>query len=169
MPPILVPTHQLNVNQTLVGRVHTSDNTLFIATTFPIPDDNTKPTWAEGFGYTQLDTIITPTSPNNNLRIEVHIQISQNLSSARMTFSLFRDPSGVDEAISAKQWSLTSHWSHNETMVFEVTAGSVSPTTFKLRLGTVSGETITVNGKPSNIPTLNGLLSSSMTVSEYTP
>ncbi len=122
----------------------TTTATTFTTVNSDIPFDDTIPQNTEG---TEVMTrSITPTNTNSRLRITVVAQGSCLSSAQVMTVALFQDSTA--NAL-ATQWSLyAANGGDVITFVHEMTAGTTSSTTFKVRMGgnTASSFNITFNG-----------------------
>ena len=136
-----------------------------------IPEDDTAPTWAEGYALANLDTTITPTSATNELFITITLQWSCNSSADDdVVLALFQDPSGTDACISTQTAMIvTTNKMHQMTLDYYMTAGTTSATTFKLRFGNSVPDQFTINGIENNVSKYNSTLTSSMTIMEIEP
>jgi hypothetical protein len=129
-----------------------------------IPPDDTIPQITEGNEY--MTQTITPKNANNKLKITIvaHFACSAAIQCA---IALFQDSTA--NALAA--------WEHTEftagapvtfTGTFEVTAGTTSATTFRVRIGPTSSGTITFNGV-AGARRFGGVSMSSIEVEEYEP
>jgi hypothetical protein len=132
--------------------------------TTTIPLDDSIPQSSEGDQY--MSVSITPTSATNRLLIQVVTNSSAD-SIKTNTAALFVDSTA--NALAAVSNTTRSSGdllivSFNHNMV----AGSTSAMTFKVRMGTDSGGTLTFNGSLGN-RRYGGVIASSITITEYTP
>lgn len=134
-------TKPSSISFTSIRSVHTQTGELATGTT-TIPSDDTLPQNTEGDQYLSLS--ITPTNAANKLLIEACLFLSSS-AVGRMTISLFQDSTanslavqsaGIDAANSTVSISLT----------YEMTAGTTSATTFKIRAGNYAAGTTSFNG-----------------------
>lgn len=107
----------------------------YTSTTTVFPDDDTIPQNTEG---AELFTVaITPASTSNVLRITVLV-INANSSAGRNGIGLFQDTTA--SALAATSQGHSSGGVEQSTMlIHEMTAGTTSSTTFKVRAGPGSG------------------------------
>jgi len=147
----------------LVQRLRTNFTGVATGTTI-IPPDDTIPQITEGNEY--MTQTITPKNANNKLKITIvaHFACSAAIQCA---IALFQDSTA--NALAA--------WEHTEftagapvtfTGTFEVTAGTTSATTFRVRIGPTSSGTITFNGV-AGARRFGGVSMSSIEVEEYEP
>jgi hypothetical protein len=174
------PTHSLTFNSatgqigrsalagsgssTWLQRVKTASGTN-VQVSASIPLDATVPQNTEGTELTAINTTITPQSTSSKLRVTIEIPYVQSTTDL-VTVALFRD-SGASAV--AAGWSDVGNAVGMVRFSFEVTSGSLSATTFKVRAG-VSGATAV------NIPVsltagvgteyLGGIIKYSMTIDE---
>lgn len=144
----------------IVQVVNTQTGAVATGTT-QIPFDDTIPQNTEGDQYMTL--AITPTSATNKLKIDVVASASSS-AGATVTAALFQDSTAnAVAAISMYQDTAAGagllHFSHY------MAAGTVSATTFKLRIGTNGANTVTFNGT-SSARNLGGVMASSITITE---
>jgi hypothetical protein len=146
-----------------VQQVNTQTGAVATGTTI-IPQDDTIPQNTEGDEYMTLS--ITPKNASNILFIQVDVLLSNSASNA-LSACLFQDStanalaSTIDFQTTATGVSLLSF---NYTM----TAGTTSATTFKVRAGGSGAGTTTFNGS-GGARLHGGVLTSSITITEYTP
>ena len=128
--------------------------------TTALPFDDTIPQNTEGDEFMTL--AITPTRATSKLRINV-VFMGATSATATLACALFQDTTADAIAVSiqlpSSNWSATSAFSHT------MTSGTVSATTFKLRVGSTSG-TLTFNGSGASRK-FGGTLASSITITEY--
>lgn len=108
-----------------------------------IPADDTIPQNTEGFEV--LTCAITPKSATNKLLIEATVCASHVTDTARIVAALFQDSTA--DALHCVSFSQSAAGGvSNNRFSFVMTSGTTSATTFKLRIGSGSAGTITVNG-----------------------
>jgi hypothetical protein len=123
---------------------HTYFQTSTLATgTTVFPDDNTIPQNTEGDQYMSL--AITPTSAINRLLIEVSLFGSSGVN-VQQYAALFQDAvaNALTASKAAQSNTLTSTM---HRLLWEMAAGTVASTTFKLRAGAGSAGTFTFCGQ----------------------
>lgn len=122
----------------------TMDGTALSITTPAIPIDASVPQSGEGVEYTQLATVITPTSATSTLLIEVNTQVYTVGSVKSAITALFKDSDA--NALSADYTTRNgTDWSKHHTLVYKMISGTTDPITFKVRVGSATGEQIYVN------------------------
>jgi hypothetical protein len=146
----------IQVVSTQTGAVATGTTT--------IPLDDSIPQSSEGDQY--MSVSITPTSATSRLLIQVVTNSSAD-SIKTNTAALFVDSTAnalaaVSNTTRASGDLLIVSFNHN------MVAGSTSAMTFKVRMGTDSGGTLTFNGTAGN-RRYGGVIASSITITEYTP
>ncbi len=145
----------------VIQTVNTSDGTLATGTT-QIPLDNTIPQQTEGDEYITL--AITPTNASNKLKVEVVANFGSS-SNNMITVALFRDATAsAVAAVSDRGVALNAIL--NFKLTYWVTAGSTSATTFKVRAGSETTDTVSFNGANGS-QYLGGVMASSITITEY--
>lgn len=97
-----------------------------------IPLDNTPPTSTEGIEC--LTGAITPTSATSRLQVEVLLQASGQNAGGTIAAALFRD-AGTAAVTAGAAGYVAANGFAQVSLRYEVVAGSVSATTFKLRFG----------------------------------
>lgn len=136
-----------------------------LTATAQIPLDDTIPQITEGAEV--LTVAITPTNAANILLVEAVLQGSINTSNRAFSVAVFRD--AVANALSANTAPVAS--SNLPVMcscVATDTAGSTAATTFRMRAGPGSANTLTVNGS-NGTRRFGGVNHSSIVVWELTP
>ena len=128
--------------------------------TTTIPYGDTLPQNTEGNEYMTL--AITPTSATNKLKIEF-LAIVSNSADAYITAALFQD-AGVN-SIEATMTNVQGHQICTPVGTHYMTAGTTSATTFKVRIGSQTSGTTTLNGVNSG-RLMGGALISSITITE---
>lgn len=146
-------------SNTVINRAY-AELTAFSNTTARIPTDDTIPQSSEG---TQILTCsITPKFASSILRITFQGSFG-NDESAALVLAMFRD-SGAD-AISAALTDMPDIDSMMQAgLCVEVAASSISSTTFKIRVGAVSG-TLQINGVTTT-RRLGGVMRSTLIIEE---
>ena len=124
-----------NAGGTLINSSFTRYTTA-VSSSNSIPADSTKPQNTEG---SQTATAaITPSNSSNLLRITATTNIHKGTSSAYAVMCIFRDSDS--DAMASQMFGIdNSATPQAGTIMCQVTAGSTSSTTFKLRIGTESG------------------------------
>ncbi len=147
----------------LVQRVRTELRTVSTGTT-TIPLDDTVPTNSEG---TEMLTAapFTPTNAASKLLIEFDINASNSISD-QILWGLFQDSGSA--AIDAGGSPVGGASMQKVRGRYEMTAGSTSATTFRVRLGSPTAGTITVNGI-GGTRRFGGVAVSHITITEYLP
>ena len=144
-----------------IARVEKTTHTQYNTT---IPLDNTIPQSGEG---SEIFTVShTPTSASNYIRVRAQINFSQDATAASViTAALFKD-SGANAVAAANSYAgVTANWDGQITLDYRVLAGSTSAATWKIRVGSSSGNNFTVSGR-GNAGLYGGVNVSSLTVSE---
>lgn len=143
-----------------IQQVYTETGAVATGTTI-IPVDDTIPQSTEGDQYMSL--AITPKSATSRLRIEVRFNYAHSTNDV-VSVALFQDATA--NAIAA-----TSNWIGSGGLLgaidltHEMTSGTTSATTFKVRAGPNSGGTTTFNGV-SGGRIFGGVMASSITITE---
>jgi len=125
----------------IVQVVNTQTGEVATGTTV-IPIDDTIPQKTEGDQYMTLS--ITPKNTNNSLRINVIANCCFN-GLATVSVALFQDDAADALAVG---WQTTPAASYPFSVAFihKMTAGTTSPITFKVRIGSGGAGTLTFNG-----------------------
>lgn len=126
-----------------------------------IPQDDTIPQNTEGDQYLSLS--ITPVNATSTLEIEVLIFLS---GAGNPIAALFQDSTA--SALASGIAFSSANWTEGIRIKHTMTAGTTSATTFKVRAGTGSAGTTTVNGVTS-ARLFGGSMVSSITIKEYLP
>ena len=113
-------------------------------TTDTIPHDDTIPQNDEGVEV--LSLAITPTSASNKLFFMAGGVCASSSSQDQYIIALFQDSTANALACTSCRGTSQTHNEQNLTLNYQMTAGTTSATTFKIRLGT-GGGTLTTNGK----------------------
>jgi len=130
-------------------------------TTTTIPLDDTTPQNTEGGEF--MTRAITPTNASNVLKIEV-VFICSLSSASNFTVALFQD-STASAIAAAIDCAAISGAAVTVAFTHYMTAGTTSSTTFKVRAGPATANTITFNGG-SSARLMGGVMASSITVTE---
>lgn len=128
-----------------------------------IPYDDTIPQNTEGDQYMSLS--ITPKSATNTLVIQVLIGVAVSAAST-ISMALFQDSTA--NALTAMSNSLPTALINTMTplpLIYSMTAGTTSSTTFKVRAGG-NGATVTFNGS-SGARLFGAIPKSSIIITEY--
>jgi len=144
----------------IVQIVHTSTGAVATGTT-AIPYDDTKPQNTEGDEY--LTLAITPTNASNKLIIIANMVCSHSATNVRLTMALFQDATA--DALAATGQHSQGEEPITIPMVYQMTAGTASETTFKIRIGGDTGSTVTLNGSAGDRK-YGGAYCSSITIME---
>lgn len=124
----------LQIAENSTGAVATGSTTM--------PYDDTIPQNTEGTEF--LTQAITPANTANKLKIDISLNLAS--SNARwVTVAVFQD-STANAVGSQSMYFSGGDWMYSWNLSFVVDAGTTSSTTFKVRIGTSSGDTITLNG-----------------------
>lgn len=126
-----------------------------------IPDDNTIPQSSEGVQI--VTASITPLSATSDLVVEFVINIGATSWTSQATAALFRD-SGVNAVYATG--GFVSYGTAQMLGRFKVSAGSVAPTTFKVRVGRQGANSVYVNSIDGVNNSFGGVGISSLTVTE---
>ena len=133
-------------------------------TSTAIPWDDTIPQKTEGGEVMTL--AITPKNTNNLLVIDVVANVSAPEGGWKTATALFQDTTANALAVSmgfedgVANQTRTAHFRHY------MTAGTTSATTFKVRIGAQTTETLTFNGNGGSRK-YGGVFVSSITITEY--
>ncbi len=133
--------------------------------TTPIPFDDTIPQNIEGDEFMTLT--ITPENTNNRLLIEVQALVDLSIANDDRIMALFQD-STADALATMFEAESGANFATILSLTHEMAAGTVSATTFKVRIGGGSASTTTFNGTVG-IRRFGGSLASSITITEFLP
>jgi hypothetical protein len=149
------------VNQSRIVQVVNTQTGAVATGSTTIPFDDTIPQSNEGDEYMTL--AITPTSATNKLLIEVVFNYA-NSALAQVAFALFQD--GTANAVAGVIGGRIEAAGVSDCVTFThyMTAGTTSPTTFKVRAGPSTG-TLTFNGSAA-ARRFGGVMASSITITE---
>lgn len=145
-----------------VQAVHTQTGVLSTGTT-SFPFDDSIPQNDEGDEVMTL--AITPTNSSNKLLIEVIVLVNSSNANGGIQLGLFQDSTA--NALAAMTGGRAIGGNQPTQIVFrhEMTAGTTSATTFKVRIGTDSAGTTTFNGQ-SGARRFGGVAASSIRITE---
>jgi hypothetical protein len=148
----------------LVQRVVTVNGTAGSGTT-QLPFDTSQPTSSEGVDLS-LDTAITPISATNKLLITVSVVTDHSVDNSEYAIALYQD-SGNALEVSANA-NVGTGSLQNVMLVYHMTSGTTSSTTFKIRGGTAqAGRTIYWNRNATSATYFGGYLNSYCIIDEY--
>lgn len=148
----------------IVQVVNTQTGAVATGTTV-LPIDDTIPQNTEGDEY--LTRAITPTSATNKLRIDVVMSLGCGTASRAISVALFQDTT-ANALAAVQQWQVTAGGNLVICLTHFMTAGTTSPTTFKVRAGPNAAGTVTLNGS-AGTRQFGGVSASSITISEIVP
>lgn len=126
-----------------------------------IPIDDTIPQNTEGDEYITLS--IDPESASNKLLIIMDALVSYGGGSGAITMALFQDTTA--DALAVATENVTGGQMNKINLIHEMDAGTASSTTFKMRIGSDAGSTITLNGVGGS-RRFGGVAVSSITIME---
>jgi len=125
--------------------------------------DDTTPQNTEGTEWQTL--AITPTNSSNKLLIEVVLNsMFHNQATHKIGAALFQD-SNADALSSGLRVGPTAQWGGSIVFSHYMTAGTTSSTTFKVRFGTATAGTHSIN-TDHNSARFNGTIGSTITITE---
>ncbi len=153
-PSVPLPGRMIQVRRNFTGAVATGATV--------IPYDDTIPQNTEGDQF--LTQAITPTSAANLLEIEAQLELTIATASDRLAMALFQDSTA--NALAAVQGMNPGNGLQvNEILNWAMLAGTSSSTTFNVRAGGSTGNTVTVNGEAA-ARKYGGVLASRISVTE---
>lgn len=150
-------------NQQIVQSVYSSSAAVLTGTTAAVSDD-TIPQIGEGVELSALDVTITPRDTNNRLVIEIIVYYAHSASSV-IVIALFQDTT-ANALAAGRDQTESANTCHMTALRHEMAAGTISATTFHVRLNATTGSTLTLNGE-SGARLLGGVMASHMRVTEY--
>jgi len=146
---------------TKVLQMISSTNTSMTTHTTATPAlDDTIPQITEGDEFQTLS--ITPKSASSTLYISVTVPFSTTAAGTTI-ISLFQDSTA--DALAAKAVTGTSGWLDSITFQHVVASENILKRTYKLRIGTQTGTTTTINGAVS-ARKLGGVVASTIIITE---
>ncbi len=146
----------------VVQVVNVMDSAVATGTTV-LPYDDTIPQNTEGDEYMTL--AITPTNSSNKLKIDVVAELAHTTTTSLMIAALFQDSTANALAAMNTAKNGTGDNAGNVSFTHYMTAGTTSPTTFKVRCGNSNSGTTTFNGT-SGARRFGGVMASSITITE---
>ena len=126
-----------------------------------IPDDNTIPQITEGTEV--LTATITPNNSSNYLHITFFGWTSTN-SASRTGCALFQD--ATDNALCAESSKSGTDAPRAHTLIYRMTAGTTSSTTFIIRIGNDAGSTEYLNATSAGARMFGGVSIATLTINE---
>lgn len=161
------------VTGVVIKSVCTQYSTKLNVTTYTaIPEDDTKPTWAEGAVISGLQTAYAATNASNYLEFDIEVEVGSTvMQSLNFVMSLFKDGTGTGECVVStivQPFTNQSYPGGAVRLIYRTGAiGDTSSHNYDIRLGTTKGNdyAFTVNGW-NNLRYLGGALISSMTIRE---
>jgi len=151
---------ELGTNPTVSQAVHTQTGAVATGTT-TIPYDDTIPQNTEGDQY--MSQAITPTNASNKLLIEVTVVVSHS-AIGQMWVCLFQDSVASALAVAVERMD-TALQPYTIAFKHEMTAGTTSEITFKVRVGSSTAGTTTFNGS-TGARYMGGVFASSLRITE---
>jgi len=125
------------------GQVVSSFTGAVATGTTTIPNDDTIPQNTEGDQY--LSLAITPASATSKLEITVLVSAAGSVATANTIVALFQDSTANALAVTTSD-TIALNVIGITTLIYTMTSGTTSPTTFKVRVGQNVGTT-TINGR----------------------
>ena len=159
-----VPPTMTTSMQNVIQMVTTTNNTPD-STTTTIPLDASIPQNTEG--KETMTVTITPTNSSNILVIEWGCQASTNAIGRAMIFALFQDSTADAIAAQFVDNEAGNTYTKFTTYRYQMTAGTTSSTTFKLRYGPHTAGTMYIHSSNGSAQTFGGLYPGYLTVTEY--
>lgn len=155
---IVIPS-QLSAGM-IVQKVSTNFSSLVTGTTV-LPFDDTIPQITEGIEV--MTQAITPVSSTNTLLIEVSAMLSHS-AIGHISMALFQD--STVGALSAGGMYLDAATGNIQVpMMYKMTAGTTSSTTFRVRAGSAATGTLSFNGQ-AGVRRFGGIAVSAITITE---
>jgi hypothetical protein len=130
--------------------------------TTTMPFDDTIPQNTEGDQYMSL--AITPTNSSNILEIQISAHVSNSSAEGTM-YAIFQD-STANALIAGLNYLGGASTPSMVNLLYRMTAGTTSATTFKVRVGRQTAGTITFNGY-GGARELGGVMGSYIKITEY--
>lgn len=148
------------------AQVVTASSATVTTTTSGIPQDDTIPQSSEGVEV--LTLAISPTNASSVLNIFVHVPVWGTAGGGVGTgFALFKD--SVANAIAAGTCSTGGIPNASFSLHHNISAGSTSSQTFKLRIGAGGSGTVGINSNSAATRTYGGVAATTMTIFEVLP
>jgi len=160
---ITVPDASITLMESVIVQVvHTQTGAVATGSTI-VPYDDTIPQNTEGDEYMSL--AITPTNASNKLLIEsIANMASATTAIGDWTMALYQDSTADALALSVSDY-IHSGLMYTIPLRHEMTAGTTSSTTFKIRIGTNNAGTNTFNGW-GGVRKYGGVLASHIRITE---
>jgi len=127
----------------LVQEVVSVDGAVATGTT-TIPNDDTIPAITEGDEY--LSQVITPLSNTNVLVIQANLAGMAHSAGGVFTTALFQDAVTNALAVVSKDIPTINQRHPTDNLIHTMLAGTIAATTLRIRAGSGTGGTTTVNG-----------------------
>lgn len=164
-----VPTQQsvkayADARGKVIQVVYTQSGAVNTGTT-TIPVDDTIPQNTEGTEF--ITQAVTPVSATNVLEIKVHLNLSSSVVTRHIIAALFQDTTANALCV-ASIFTNNANAPMGLDLIYKMTAGTTSATTFKIRAGLDAAGTITYNGH-TGARKFGGVFLSSITITEYEP
>ena len=137
--------------------VRSTSNSLVTCTTV-LPADDTIPQNDEGDEV--ITATITPKSATSKLFIEFYGQFNIS-TTGRASFALFQDSTAGALAATGFRFGF------NGVLHYFMTSGTTSSTTFKIRCGPGSTETIYINGNSGGTRVMGGVSLATLKITEF--
>jgi hypothetical protein len=148
----------------IVQVVHTQDGAVATGTTV-LPYDDSTPQNTEGDQYMALS--ITPRRTTNRLIIVAQVFLATSTATTHgVSSALFQDATAGALAVAGLQEGAAGRM-QPLLIRYEMAAGTISATTFKIRGGGSAADTTTFNGA-SGVRKFEGVLASTITITEMT-
>lgn len=162
--PTMIQLMSLGVRRTgeIVQVIHDQVSTATTGTT-AMPSDDSIPQNDEGDEYMSL--AITPTNAANKLYIEVVITLGHSETSNPLSVALFQDTTANALAAVVSHTPAVANQAVSLSFNYEMGAGTILETTFKIRAGGGTGPTLTFNGTAA-ARIFGGVMASSIRITE---
>jgi len=144
----------------VVNQVHSQIGTVSTASS-TIPEDDTIPQITEGTEVMAL--VLTPKATTHQLLVNVHLNVSVAGTNKTVIAALFQD--AISDAVSAVSRVPVNIKSDGLELRIQQPAGTTSPITFRVRIGSADGSTVTLNGQ-NGIRLFGGVNISGMSITE---
>ena len=150
----------------IIAQVVYTEDAAHQSSTSTFPRDDTVPQNTEGAAYAALDTSITPTNASSKLYIDVFLPVNNSYENC-MILALFKDSDADAIAVSTTGSSGSLNQNDHGDLRVEVSAGSTSSRTYKLRYGGTGGSAFYINGTSTRL--FGGAAKSYMRITEVLP
>lgn len=158
----MVLNNAVNSINPVVQIVSTSTSSVVTCST-TIPRDNTIPQQSTE-GTLVLSLAITPKFSTSILVIEFSGEVNCNGTATSVGVALFQDSTA--NALSAKHIAVGASNATTANLLYTMTAGTTSSTTFKIHCGG-NASTIYVNADSAGTRLMGGVSSTTLTITEY--